>query len=252
MPWPTRSWFLLNPETFQTIKGQFEPQALTKEVGTNWAEHTALNRINSIAQFLNRRTTTYSFQARLYDESVFSTGDSQTILTLLESWTIPDPKTGRPPILTFWVGSDNQTNDVYIESLSGITFGRPTLLGEIRDIALTINLRVYTTFKLTDKGTFETRYHRAKVRDYYELLCWDEYGNALLGDIIRKRHPTKPNIQIADVIKLPSIEAIRTETVTQTSIALKTAYGKRDTPQKRLRLAMLDARDTPYVSHVIV
>jgi hypothetical protein len=141
--------------------------------------------------------------------------------------------------------------DCVIESLSP-KFGRPTWFGNIRSVQASITLRQYTEFDLESAAAGETRYHRAVVRDYYELLTQREYGSAIMGDIIRKRHPTNPNIQVGDTIKLPSIEAIRKEKVEPKSLCLKGAYSKKETPQRTLRRDMFDLRNRPYVSHILI
>jgi hypothetical protein len=136
--------------------------------------------------------------------------------------------------------------------VSGIQYRTPTAFGGIRDVSLTLNLKAYKEFDITATEESETRYHRARERDYYEMLCWREYRNPNIGDIIRKRHPSKPNLQPGEVVKLPTATALRRDRVEPKSIALQTSFGKKDTPQRRLRMEMLDARNRGYVSHVIV
>jgi len=122
----------------------------------------------------------------------------------------------------------------------------------VRKITFTVNLKQYQEFALDSQGIFETRYHIAKDRDYYELIAQREYGDALKGDIIRKRNPDKPNMQVADRIPFPSIEAIRSVRVEQKSLALSSDYGKKLTAQKANRLDMFDRRNRPFVSHTII
>lgn len=249
-----RSWNIINTDTFQFIQGQFEPVdgTLTKEVTTKYAEHVSLNRQNPIIQFLSGTADVVSFQARLFNGHLLDfTAEEQ--LTLLELWTKRDSFKGRPPIIEFWVGDAHlELTSAVIVSLSGITFGRPTFFGGLREVSLQINLKQYKEFNLDDEESFETRFHRSRARDYYELLTEREYKNPLVGDVIRKRHPTKPNIQTGDLIKLPSFTAIRKDRVEQKSVPLKTGTGRKDTAQRALRLRMFDLRNRPFVSHIIV
>jgi hypothetical protein len=248
-----RSWFLENTDTGQVIQGQFEPDGpVTKDVKSNYETHTTLNRQNPITQYINGTPDAISFQARIFNQhSLDFTAEEQ--ITLLELWAKRDPVFKRPPIVSFWMGDAHvYLTTAVITGLSGIQFGRPSFFGGLRDVTLTINLQQYEPFDLEDSEIFETRYHHARVRDYYEMLTEREYGNPLLGDVIRKRHPTLPNVQTGDVIKLPSIEAIRTERVDTKSIPLKTAFGRKDTVQRKLRIDMLSRRDRPYVSHVLI
>lgn len=247
----TDVWFLQNVQNAERLEGQFPALNVVREVKNNWAKHTSISRVNSIIQFLNGESDTLSVQIRLYArDALFNRVEAD--LKKLEEWAKADALYGnKPPVLSFWIGDGHLFMDCVIESLSGITYGVPGFQGAPRDITLTINFIAYKPFGLNDQGTFETRYHRTSERDYYELLTQREYGDALMGDVIRKRHPTQPNLQVGDIVKLPSIEALRRTKVEPTSIALQTAYGKKDTPQRRLRLAMFESHNRSYVSHVI-
>jgi len=247
-----KAWFLLNQTTFQTMQGKFAPQNLTKNVKPNYASHMALSRNKEILQFLNQAADTLSFRIVMHDYDSI-TGSTETDFQLLESWARPDELYGnRPPVLTFWVGQGWEMMDCVIDGLSDIQYEDPTIIGSIRGLSLTINLRAYAPFSLEGGGLFETRYHRAVARDYYELLAYREYKNPMLGIAIRNRHPTKPNIQVGNIIKLPSMEAIRKEKAQPSSIALRTMTGKKLTPQVLLRKDMFDRRNTTHVSHVLI
>jgi hypothetical protein len=247
-----RTWFLQNTETSQILKGAFEPLSTSRNIQNNWAEHNALSRTKSILQFLNGQAQTISVDIRLYAETVVGNSIERD-LTLMESWTLPQSSLkNRPPVLTFWIGDAHLLMDCVIMSMSNIRYGAPNLLGAVRDVSLTLELKEYTNFSLEDNELYETRYHRARVRDYYEMLTQKEYGNPLMGDIIRKRHPSLPVVNTGDTVKLPSVEAIRKDIVEPKSIALQTAFGKKDTPQKRLRAEMFDKRNRPYVSHIVI
>lgn len=260
-----RNWFLQNINTNQILGGQFHAENLTKDVKVNWASHTALNRQKAILQFLNGENDKISFQATIFATTglnipttqigPFTIKGPQSVeddIGLLEEWTEIESTRGKPAVLNFWVGDGHLQMDCVIDSLAGIAYGRPDALGSVKQVTLTINLIEFTEFSLDDSGSFETRFHRAKVRDYYESVALTEYGDPLLGDRIRKRHPNNANIQTGDRIRFPSIEGIRRERVTQESVQLKTGFGKRETPQKTLRLQMFDLRNRPFVSHIIV
>ena len=83
------------------------------------------------------------------------------------------------------------------------------------------------------------------------MLCWREYRKPILGDVIRKRHPQHAQIITGDVIKLPSIEAIQATPIVPSSVALSTAFGRKDTPQRALRIEWFDRRNDKYVSHIV-
>lgn len=249
-----RSWFLRNMDTGQVFQSQFEAEGVTRDISVNYAEHTALSRFSPILQFLNKNSDVVSFQATLFRQSV-AQNTVEEDFELLKSWIHVPAGLGaatNPPVLLFWVGDGHLEMQCVLTGLTGISYSRPTFTGGVRRIDFTVNLKQYEEFSLDETGKYETRYHRAKVRDYYELIAQREYGAPLKGDIIRKRNPTKPNMQVGDIIPFPDIVAIRKDVVEPKSIVLQTAYGKRLTPQKQNRMDMLDRRNRVHVSHILV
>ncbi len=245
-----RVWNLLNLETGEALQGQFHGENLTEEIGNTFSDTFSLGKQFAVTQYTHGNIDTFSFLSRFVADR--ATSDITDKLNLLKSFARRNPIFGRPPICQFWVsdGSFAFLEGCFIESLSGIRYERPTFFGGLRIVSFTVNLREFKAFEL-ESEVFETRFHNVKEKEYYELLTQKEYGNALIGDVIRKRNPDKANIQTGDIIKLPRIEAIRKETVTQTSIPLITAFGKPLTPEKDLRMDIFDRRDDSFVSHII-
>jgi hypothetical protein len=254
-------WYLSNEDSTppSTIQGQFPPEELKEETGNKYSVQTSLNRQNPIVQFLSGEADTLSFVATMFNYSGFTGknifdfgGDAKDDLDTLKSWKQRDENLGRPPILSFSVG-DGMVGmaTCIITSLGSITYDKPTKLGRFRRARLTVNLMRYEPFSLEASTSGETRYHRAALRDYYEMLTYREYGSAEMGDIIRKRHPTKPNIQPADIIKLPSKATLRREIIAPSSIVFQNATNRKSTPQRELMLAVLEERNRNYVSHII-
>jgi hypothetical protein len=257
-----RVWNMRNLDTNEVLQGQFEAVAATENVAVNWEQHTALNRSNSILQFVNKENDTLSFGARFYRDSITGDpllggapliGDGNPLgkLAVLKKWTEPDPGLRRPPILEFWVGDGHIQMTCVIVNLTDIVYGRPDFFGGFRDVTLTIDLLKFSTFSLDDEGETDTRYAHAKDRDYYELLAYQEYGNPMLGDVIRKQHPDQPLLEQGDIIRLPSIEGVRNQEITQRSLQLKGGFGRKSTPQKTLVQGFFSKRSTSYVSHVL-
>jgi hypothetical protein len=246
-----KAWFLRNEDSKQTIQGQFEAEDVTENISTNYATTGVLNKQHPILQFISGELHTVSFRATLFNRDELI-GNADRDLEVLRTWAKRDEKLGRPPILSFWIGKGfvNLTLCV-IEGLGGISFMKPTITGSLKGVSLPITLLRYTPYSLDTPSPGETRYHIAKRGDYYEWLTLREYGSTGLGDVIRKRHPDKPNVQIGDVIKLPSIEAIRTERVEPKSISLKNSFRRGDYPQRTLRIESFERRNTTYVSYII-
>lgn len=247
----TTKWFLRNEDTGETLEGQFPAEGVQLSIQNNYARHTALNRSRAVLQYLNSENDKLSFQGRFFAETFLDTAMVENKFQLLLKMARRDPDLARPPIVTFWIGNSFLEQQSIIESIGGITFDPPMLTGEVRQIAFTVNLEAYQEFSLSDNEIFETRYHRSRVRDYYEMLTAREYGDPLLGDAIRKRHPDQPNLVPGNVVKLPSREALRTERLQPTSVALRDAFGKYDTPQRRLRIEMFNKRNIVAYSHVV-
>jgi len=242
-------WILTNLDTGEELQGQFEPEGLTKEVNSTWGEFTSLNRQNPIMQFLQGQSDQIAFTARLFRNH--SLDDSpKDKLEKLESWIRIDSSVRRPPILQLSVGDGHINMNCVITGLSQ-KYGRPDFFGGLRDISVDISLKQFVTFSLDDEQQTDTRYARVKEREYYELLAYQEYGNPLLGDIIRKNHPQYQRLQPGNIVKLPSIEGIRNQEVKQTSVPLKTAFGKKNTPQKQLRIRFFESRSESYTSHLL-
>lgn len=245
-----RTFFLRNEDSGKELQGQFQAENVSKNVGANYSTSSALNMQTPIRQFINGEVDTVTFQATFFNRDEFF-GGAEDDLELLESWVRRDSEKGRPPILSFSVGDGHLSMVSCVMEKLSQTLMPPTFTGRLHGVVCDITLTKYQGYSLEGPAPGETRYHRAKDRDYYEMLTWNEYGSAEMGDIIRKRHPDKPNLQIADIVKLPSVEAIRTERIEQKSNVLKTAYGKKDTPQRALRLSTFESRNRTYVSHII-
>lgn len=240
-------WQMKNLDTGELLQGQFEAQNVSRDVGANWGQFTSLNRQNPILQFLNGAQETLSFDGRFFRDSALDQSPKLKLEKLI-SWTKINDKVRRPPVLQFWVGDGHVQMNCVISGCTA-TYQRPDFFGELRDVGFSITLLEFTTFSIDDAKEADTRYAHARERDYYELLAYDEYGNPMIGDVIRKAHPQLQNLAPGDIVKLPSIDGVRTTKVTQTSIPLKTAFGRKDTAQRELRLQFFDKRSNAYVSH---
>jgi len=249
---PLKTWVLADYEiTGEELSGQFPAEDVTRTVTASWAEASTPTRPNPIHQFIRGNAEVVSFRGRFFAETIFDTVLKK--LDLLVSWAKMDPDLKRPPILAFWVGDSHlRLRKCFIESISNIAYGEPRGDGSLHEVSFEVTLKEFVPWSLETVAPGESRYHHAKFGDYYELICHREYGDPLMGDIIRKRNPSMPNLITGDVIKLPSIGALRTEVVEQKSIQLGNGYTPKDTPQRRLRLDMFDKRNRSFLSHVVL
>jgi hypothetical protein len=93
-----------------------------------------------------------------------------------------------------------------------------------------------------DAEVVDTRYAFAREGDYYERMAQEEYGDPMLGVVIRQRHPAAPLLDIGNRVALSALEGVRSEVPTQTSIPLKGAFGRRETASKRRKNAAFARR----------
>lgn len=245
------TWYLESADQPGTVlQGQFPGEA-DENISSNFAQYTSLNRETQIVQFISGNSDQASFDVKLRArDSVFNNVIKD--LNQLKKWAKRDSKLKRPTLVNFWIGDGFlSVGPCFITQLSGIKYDKPTSFGAVLEVNLKINLIKYTEFSFDSTPAYETRYHRAKYGDYYEWICQREYNNPLLGDVIRKRHPSKPNIQMTDIVKLPSVEAIRKEIIEPKSIPLITAYGRKVTPQRTLRIFEFDRHNRTHVSHIL-
>lgn len=247
-----RVWNLFNTDSKELLQGQFHPEDMTMDVSSSYNEKFSLNRQHAITQFLHGDVETISFRSRFVATTAIENLEDH--LATLKSFVRRDDSAFRPPILEFSVGNGGFAlfdNQCILKSLSGIRYHRPTFAGGLRHVEFTVNLREYKEATIKDLAIGNTRFHRAKFADYYEALTEREYGNPLLGDVIRKLHPDKPNIQTGNVITLPTESKLRRTKITQTSIPLLTGFGRPETAQKALRRRIFDARNRSKVSFVL-
>lgn len=246
-------WTIINWDVGQQIEGQFAPISPTKSPGNPvYADHTSLNRDKPITQFINGTADRFTFTAMWF--AVFEKDDTpEKRIAVLETWKNRDPNFLRPPRLGFTVGDGQLAMfSVVLDALGDISyFDPPKHGGGIRGVTVPVTLKVYTPWELKSEPAPETRYHRAKQGEYFELISWNEYRNALMGDTIRKRHPEKLSLTDGDVVKLPSAEAIRTEPVRPTSITFFRSLLSKESPQKTLKQEVFDRNDRAYFSGTV-
>lgn len=257
-------WTLSNLDTGEEITGQFGAEELTEDAGAaEIAAKHALNRDIPIQQWVHGNAREFTFTGRFWltKQGLIAAmmGEEKPKepvqrLDLLRTWIKRDTKLRRPPVLMFWVGDTSvYLHYCLIKSLSNIRYEDfETGSGKVKHVSFDIALVEYLPFDKSDapsKG--ETRYHYVKQGEYYELMCQREYGDPMMGDVIRKRHPTLPLPVPGERIKLPSYRAIRTNSVEPTSVQLQNAFTRGTAPQRALRIAVFEARNVDYYSLVL-
>jgi len=247
----TATWTITNTETFEVFIGDFPHEGLTRTTGNNIARTTSLNRQNPILQWLNGKEETLALKSRFRARDI-TDSDPGAKVDKLVSWSKLDSIVRRPPVCLFMLGTaSSMTKQVVIDSVTDIEYSQPTFLGDIREVTFTMNLIVYVPFSIDDTQATDTRYARAREGDYYELLAQQEYGNPMLGVVLRQRSLNRPLLAPADIVVLPSIEGIRTSVPRQQSIPLAGAFGRRQSDTRDHRIAWFKLRGDPYTSFLV-
>jgi hypothetical protein len=232
-----RTWTLLNQDTREAIKGQFPAEEPSFEYGANWGDIKSLNRPHPLLQYLQGQSDVFNVSSQFLHRDITDDSINEKI-NKLYSFCRRDQRFGRPPICRFAIGDGTVVNmEVILLKVSSVKYSQPDFLGGVRQVKFTLNFRRFTRFSLRDIPQSDTRFHRTASGQYYELIAQREYGDPLIGDYIRKQpeQSGKALLVPGDVVKLPAREGVKDKIITQTSVILKTAFGRTDTPQK-LRL----------------
>jgi hypothetical protein len=243
-------WHMRNLEDGSEIEGQFPAEDPVLNLTTAYGEHVSLNRQNPIIQFLHGTSDTFSFTARFFAlHGEDNMPDKQ--LKVLQAWRVRDPTLARPPRVAFTLGNIVPFPEAVITSLGNIAFTEPLQNGNIREVALRVDLLRYTKYSLETSPEPETRYYAASTGDYFEMLAWKEYRNPMLGVLLRRSHPELQVLTEGDIVRLPSYGAMKGKVVKPDSIVMSKAFGTKDTATRRLRQEEFALHDRSYISGIV-
>jgi hypothetical protein len=245
-----KAWTLINNDAHETMKGQFPPDEIERSVGSNWVEIQALNRQHAFLQFLNGKTETLSVQSRFFKRDMFDDSPVERLDKLVD-WTQIIPNRRRPPLLTFILGDGlGLQMEVILHAVTGIKYSMPNSLGGIRDVSFTMEFMQVAGRQSAwakEEEVTDTRYARAREGDYYELLAQQEYNDPMIGVVIAQRNPEKLMLHPGDIVALPALEGVRGFIPQPQSLIFKKAFGRKDTPEKRLRILSFNRHNDPYM-----
>lgn len=230
-----KAWALKNNDTGQEILGQYLPQNYTEGASANISETSTVNQQDPFQQWTGGNTESSSFDVR-----IFAYSSESTVLQdvqILKDATKKDEQLNRPPIFTFKYGVDIAYT-CFVESVKNIKYDEFRADGTIRGATLSITLRKIENLPATDpsglselvitgkqisdffENSFsdiidvfgasphkKSRTIKAKEGDTFESIAAREYGNALVGDILRRAQPDKVNLKPGDdVILIDDVE----------------------------------------------
>ena len=261
-----KGWSLQNKDNpRQLIRGQFVPQDYVENAGAKIPDVSTVNNDEPFPVWVGGEGETSSFTARIFRADPLLSGSVREDVETLKKATKKDPKLFRAPLFTF-VWGEEIAYDCFVVTIGGIRYDEvdstglikgaefkvvlrrvdsiPTAgLTKLRDITgLSGELKVLSDdigARITDLiDIFGGSLHKkgktitAKEGDTFESIAALEYGDALVGDILRRGQPLIANIQPGDQVILVDDTEIFQIKVTQTSVALKdneTARAVRET-----------------------
>ncbi len=248
MPSSSPKWRLIDLDSGAEYIAQFPGQDVTSDEGTSYSESWSLGREDPILQWTHGNSKTVSLRARLWAESSKATIERH--LEALRDTIKPDPELGRPHVYRLVHGTAVNARCV-VDSLGSVSFDSLRNDGSPRGATLTITFRKYEPFdiELSDPNAppTSTRYYRLAEGETFEHASDSIYGNANLGDLIRRRNPLIDSDQTNQLVVAPEAQDIRRERLEPYSIPLV-----RTEDFLRIRLFMFNRfSDKTYVAKVL-
>lgn len=244
-------------EGFKTrFQGQYIAQGMEESVGSVFGETISVGKQRSDFQWLHGEDEPFNFTARIFANSSFNNIKQE--IELLKSFSRRDKVLKRSPRALFTTG----TEIGFMCFVKGVKIQYDELRddGSIRGCIVSISLQkiedtitenAATSLRSQIKfsagqisagaalfansarglihipgGSLHTVGRRFLVKqgDTFESIAAMEYGNALLGDVLRRAQPQKEPITPSDEIILVERSDILTITVTPQSVALKNTF----------------------------
>jgi len=242
------------------VEGQFRPNNLVENVSGEWAEVATLGLQQPILQFMRGSLETISFDAKVWAKhaGVFGTGagadEIKELVDTIRNLPRVDENLGRPHVFTFTWTEDYQ-QDVVVRSVGGIRYdsARPEyLLGakpaSLRGVMFRIEMARYVEYAVADLvAASESLIIYAKLGDTFEVIAKRLYGDANLGEVLRRRNPGYEVTGLTEGDRLhivPKATARREHNAKRQSLALR-----RGASQEELFRSTLDKRSADYRSH---
>ena len=217
---PQRSAGLL---VAREIVFQYEPQNLTESASSAYSSSTGMNRSNPFVQFSNGEQRTVTFEARMWASD--STQTIEERIADLKAAVEIDDDLKRPPRYQFIWGSVVDVL-VVVQSIGGIRYDRLRPDGTAIGATLSINLMKVVEWDVElvaeDRAT-DTFYSPTKAGDQWETIAVRQYGDALMGELLRRLNPSIPfpSDVPGTIVKLPRPETLRNEPIEPTSPPLE-------------------------------
>jgi len=271
-----KQWSLQNKDDpGLALQGQFAPADYTENAGAKIPEVSTVNNAEPFPQWVGGEGETSTFTARIYRPDPLAAGSVRKDVESLKRATRKDPKLHRAPLFRFQWGAEIQF-DCFVVSVGGIKYDEITDTGLIKGAQFQLVLRRIDKIpqqgfsKLSDITGLTTglktisdvlgdspsllinifggslhkkgKTIKAKEGDTFESIAQLEYGDPLVGDILRRAQPEKANLVPGDEVILVDNTEIFQVKVTPQSTALKDNESAR-----RVRQAKFGERNRKIV-----
>ena len=249
-----KSWELISQDLASGISftGQFTPENMRDNGGAIINNTQALNSQSPSKSYGGGENEIFTFNSKLFASDSF-TNIKQEIETL-KSMSKRNEELRRPPIFLFTAGTEISFT-CFVKRI-GYDLGELRSDGSLREANISVTLEKIDE-QITGNAATSTAaqiksaagliagaagiqaqfgsqinipggsihtINRTKVvvdGDTFESIAAAEYGNALLGDILRRAQPELADLKSNDVVKLVEPVEINQIRVTQQGIALK-------------------------------
>lgn len=255
------------------FRGQFVAEGLIENIGARLSDDGALNKQSTDTKYLGGQGETINFKTRIWANS--SVKNVKKSVELLKSFTKRDPDLKRAPIFTFTSGTEIQCL-CFVQTVGGIAYDKPRSDGTIRGATFSVVLTKIEELPTKEQGLsiaslvktglgiisaaagfgsilgkinipggslhIKGKKVITKQSQTFEHLAQQEYGQALIGDVLRRAHYQKPlsqikmSLEIGDVVDLVEESDILTIPITPQSIALLDGTVNRQNIQDQLDL----------------
>lgn len=215
-------WSFKNLDTQELLVPPYpvDQNGIRFSVGSDIAREPRFGFQDPVTMWTQGRAKTISFSTVLY-----AADSSESIVAefrKFESLAIKDEKLGRAPLVIFNHGTW-LSEMCWVESVDPVIPQiRPADTSnnaEPRKVELNFNLTRYVPFSQTQvdptKPSKESYYLIIRsVEQSYEQIARSVYGNPMLGDRLRKRHPDMPMFPtVGAKVSIPSKSIVRREVV---------------------------------------
>lgn len=210
-------WRLRNLDTNELLLPPFPlgDEGVTISVGGAIAIQSRFGFQDPVIQWTGGKVKTFTFQAQLYSRDELD--DIRADLKKFEALSIKDETLGRPPIVLFVYGM--VINEIVVIESVDPQIKKLRSDGEPREIMLSMVMHRYKPFRQQQidqtKPTKESYQLRASnALKTYEAIAKKYYGDPLMGDRLRKRHPERPMTpEVGYLVKVPARDVIGQEVV---------------------------------------